>query len=75
MKVITSPELDYFCKNIDEICDKYKGQWIAIKGDKIVGYGDTLSESCEMAKSNGYEKFLTTRANKTMWNINFPNIF
>jgi len=73
-KLVTSPELEYFSNNFEEICCKYDGQWIAIKGDKIVGYGDTLMESCEMAKSNGYEKYLTTRANRDGWNCDYVSM-
>jgi len=74
-KLVTSPELEYFSNNFNEICNKYNGQWIAIKGDKIIGYGDTLTESCEMARNNGYERFLTTRANRDGWECDYVSIF
>ena len=73
-KLVTSPELEYFSNYFDEICDKYNGQWIAIKGDKIVGHGDNLNEACDMAKNNGYEKYVTTRANRDGWNCDYVNL-
>jgi len=75
MKIVRSPELEYFSNNFNEICNKYNNQWIAIKSDKIVGHGDTLSEACEMAKNNGYEKYLTTRANRDGWNCDYVSLF
>jgi len=74
-KLIVSPELEYFSNNFNEICNKYNGQWIAIKGDKIVGYGDTLNESHEMAKNNGYDKFVTTRANRDGRECDYVSLF
>jgi len=74
-KLVESPELEYFSNYFNEICDKYNGQWIAIKGNKIVGHGDTLNETHEMAKNNGYEKYLTTRANIEGWNCEYVNLF
>jgi len=73
-KLVTSPELEYFSNYFNEICDKYNGQWIAIKGDKIVGYGDTLSEAHEMANNNGYEKFIITRANRDGWDCDYMSL-
>ena len=74
-KLVTSPELEYFSNYFNEMCDKYNGQWIAIKSDKIIGYGDTLNEACEMAKNNGYEKYVTTRANRDGWDCNYVSLF
>ena len=73
-KLIVSPELEYFSNNFDEICCKYDGRWIAIKGDKIVGHGDTLHKACEMARNNGYEKYVTTRANRDGWNCDYVSM-
>ena len=75
MTLVTSPELDYFSNYFNEICDKYNNQCIAIKGDKIVGHGDTLDEAHEMAKNNGYERFVTTRANRDGWDCNYVSLF
>ncbi|HCI54687.1 MAG TPA: hypothetical protein DFI01_02045 [Bacteroidales bacterium] len=75
MKEIKSPELEYFSNNFNEICDKYKDQWICIKNNEIVGYGNSLIEANNMARNNGYKKFLTTRASKKGWNIDYVSIF
>jgi len=74
-KLVESSELEYFSNYFNEICDKYNEQWIAIKGDKIIGYGDTLNEAHEMARNNGYDKFVTTRANRDGWNCDYVSLF
>ena len=53
VKRIESPELRWLARNRAYLEANHPGKWLAIKGDELVGLGDSLEEAASQADAKG----------------------
>ena len=58
-KLIRAPEMEWLNANRRQLEKQYPGQWVAISGSQIVGFG-TMAEAGRMASERGIERPLFT---------------
>ncbi len=43
-------DFNYLIENSKELFEEYRGKWIAVHGQKVIGVGDTATEAAEEAR-------------------------
>jgi len=57
---VCDPEMHYLESNRKLLEKRYPGQWVAIKGSEVVGFGESLRQAADMAKAKSIERPLFT---------------
>jgi hypothetical protein len=58
--LVRDPEMEFLNANRESLEKKYPGQWVAIKGREVVGFGESLKLAGDMANAKGIERPLFT---------------
>lgn len=51
-----SPDFAWLIEHSEEIFEKYKGLWIAVADQRVVGQGETATEAAEQARAEVGDK-------------------
>jgi len=59
VKKVSNPNMTWLNAHRRELEKNYPGQWVAISGDQVVGWG-SIQEASQMARKKGIERPLLT---------------
>ena len=58
--LVRDPEMEFLNANRKSLEKQYPGQWVAIKGSAVVGFGESLKRAGDMPSAKGIERPLFT---------------
>jgi hypothetical protein len=61
------PELEWFLTNFDLLAQKYPGQWVAIRGERLVAHADSVATLRQLVDDRGIRRPLVTQVNLDGW--------